>query len=89
MAAKSNIIPTGKAKAKKLPKKASRAGKTGPKPAPQTDGEIEVVVEDPDLMPPEVLKQISRMNDLVSALDGMKSSASSGRATRFSPMIRR
>ena len=71
MAAKSNKRTTGKHKAKKLPKKLSRAGKTGPKPAPEAVGEVEVVAEAPDLMPPEVLKQISRMNDLVSALDGM------------------
>ena len=71
MAGKSNKKPTGKTKAKKLPKKASRAGKTGPKPAPKADGEVEVVSEAPDLMPPEVLKQISRMTDLVGALDGM------------------
>ena len=50
MAAKSNIIPTGKAKAKKLPKKASRAGNTGPKPAPETDGEVEVVAEAPGVV---------------------------------------
>lgn len=64
MAPKSNKRPTGKAKAKKVPKKVSRAGKPVPKPAIE-EGDFKIVSDVPELMPADVLEQLTSVEDFV------------------------
>ena len=65
MAAKSPKKPRAKAPAKKVQHKASRKAKASPQPAMVPDGVAEIVTEAPDLMPPEVRKQLDSVEKLL------------------------